>query len=151
MAAFFYTYGPNDVFKTIPGDNSSLISIEFLDTLVKNKSALAIYTDIQFQSTEINQLFPTFDNKITYLQFGKGVGAINVSGIIFSACDHTVPGIAALYSSFQSMRNQKVAVSMAGITFFAIVASATCNITGEPDTMAQFQISLQTVEDTNGS
>jgi hypothetical protein len=151
MAAFFYTYGPNDIFQTIPGDNSSLISIEYLDNLVSSKSALAIYTDIQFQSTEINQIFPTFDNVIHYLQFGKGVGSINVSGLIFSACDHSIPGIASLYSSFQSMRNKKVTVSMSGISFYAIVASCTCNITGEPDTMAQFQISLQITEDTNGS
>jgi hypothetical protein len=151
MAAVFITYQANDIFQYIPGDSSSLVNIENLDDLVNNEGALAIYTDIAISTSEITQFFPTFDDIIHFLHFGKGLGNITVNGILFSDCTHGIPGLTPFYQAFQSMRGKKVAVSMGGISFYANVTTSNCTISGEPDTMAQWQVSMQIVEDSMGA
>jgi hypothetical protein len=151
MAAVFYTYTGGDIFKTIPGDASSLVNIQTLDNLVSNDGSLAIYTSIGIVMNEIVQFFPTFDDVIHFLYFGRGLGSISVSGVLFSDCSHSIPGLQSLFSSIEAMKGQEVAVSLLGISFYALVTSSNCVIMGEPDTMAEFQITLQVTKDSLGS
>ena len=147
MAATFITLQGNDVFKAT-GSASHLINIPSLDDIV-GKSGLAIYTDVSVQIGETIQYFMTFDDVIKFIHFGKGIGQIGVSGILFSDCQGQMPGLQQFFSTaISQLRGKPTDITVGGTTFTTTMTTAQVNIVAEPDTMAQFQVSFSIVNHT---
>lgn len=145
MAAFFYSYNGNDVFQTTQSAGS-IVQIDFLNSVVTAENFI-MYTAVGVQTSEIIQYFLTFDDVIDYLHFGKGLGTVVVSGIIFSDCNENLPGVNNLYSAFGSVRGKSVKVSLGSYSAKAVVVNSSVEVVGEPDTMAQFTITLNIISD----
>jgi len=145
MAAFFYTYNNNDVFKVAQSDGS-IVAIDFLDQVVTPANFI-MYNSVGVQTSEIIQYFLTFDDVIDYLHFGKGLGNVIVSGTIFSDCNEDLPGVDALYSAFGSVRGKTVKVSLGSYAANAVVVNSSVEVVPEPDTMANFSITLNIISD----
>jgi hypothetical protein len=146
MGAYFYSYNNNDVFQTTQSDGS-IIQIDFLNSVVTNAN-LIMYTSVGIQTSEIIQYFLTFDDVIDYFHFGKGLGTVIATGIIFADKNQNLPGVNALYSAFGSVRGKTVKVSLGSYGATAVVVSSSVDVVGEPDTMAQFTITLNIISDT---
>ena len=145
MAAFFYTYNNNDIFQTI-ASAGSIVSIDFLDNVV-NADNYLIYSSVRVDTSEIIQYFLTFDDVIDYFHFGKGLGNVIVSGIIFADCEQNLPGVSALYDAFGGVRGKDVKVSFGAYSCSAVVVNSSIEIVGDPTTMGNFTITLNIISD----
>lgn len=145
MAAYFYTYNNQDVFKVAQSDGS-IVAIDFLDNVIGSEN-LIIYDSISAQTSEIIQYFLTFDDVIDYLHFGKGLGNISVSGTIFSDCNEELPGVGALYDAFGEVRGKTVNFSLGTYSATAVVVNSAVTVVAEPDTMATFNITMNIISD----
>jgi len=145
MAAIFYTSSDNDIFRgNIPF--KSPINISIMSNFLGNSENVSIITELSIQTSETLQYFLTFDDVIHYLFFGKGVGNINIAGILFSDCSGSLPGLGGFYNSIGSMRGNPTTVSIGNVVFKGIISSANVTVLSEPDTMAQFQIQLAMID-----
>jgi hypothetical protein len=144
MAAILVNVGGKDVFKREAGDASHLIKIPKVDDVI-SQAGLAIYTDVTLQLGETIQYFLTFDDVIKFIHFGKGVGNVVANGILFSDCKSNIVGLPKILSAIRGLRGQETQVLIGSETFTSILSSASINITGEPDTMANFQVVFSVV------
>jgi hypothetical protein len=140
MAAIFITYTKGDVFLkdvkfTIPYGCAKLQA-------AWDDNSNTIVTDINVQTSEILQHFTGFDDLITTLHFGKNVGAITISGIIFSKCDGTLPGLNNFYRVVGGQRGKPVTLSLGGYAFTGYIADTSVQLTASPDTLAYFTIRM---------
>jgi len=139
MAAVLVNVGGNDIFKREAGDASHLIKIPKVDDVI-GQAGLAIYTDVTLQLGETIQYFLTFDDVIKFIHFGKGVGNVVANGILFSDCKSNIVGLPKILGAIRGLRGEETQVLIGSETFTSILSSASINITGEPDTMANFQV-----------
>jgi hypothetical protein len=95
-------------------------------------------------------LFQTFGGLIPYIQLGKGVGQIMVTGDIYMNCQNQLPGIKTYYQKFGQMRNSKVMISLLGVTFSGIIANSTGDLAEENDTIFRFALTFQIFDDSIG-
>lgn len=140
MAAIFMTYTTGDVFLrdvkfTVPYACAKLQS-------AWDDQSSTIVTDIAVQTSEILQHFTGFDDLITTLHFGKNVGSITISGIIFSKCDGSLPGVRNFYKVVGRQRGKPVTLSLGGYAFTGYIADTSVQLTATPDTMAYFTIRM---------
>lgn len=146
MAAIFYSASGKDVFR---GDinYSCPISVGFLAGL-ENNNVLTLITEVSIQTSETIQYLLSFDDLINYMNFGKGVGQINITGILFSDCNGNMPGASNLYNQIGAIRGNPASVSIGGYVFTGVISSSSLTTTSEPDTMAQFTVSLAMISHT---
>jgi hypothetical protein len=144
MAAILVNVDGNDIFKRKAGNASHLIKVPSVDDVI-GKSGLAIYTDVTLQLGETIQYFLTFDDVIKFIHFGKGVGNVVANGILFSNCDSDIVGLPKLLQAIRALRGQETKILIGSETFTSILTNASINITGEPDTMANFQVVFSVV------
>ncbi len=140
MAAIFITNSNKDIFTKgvtfkVPYGAAALESI-WADGMY------TIVTDVSVQTSEILQHFIGFDDLITTLHFGKNVGAITISGIMFSNCAGSLPGINRFYTVVGEKREKSVTLSLGGYAFQGIIANTSVQLTANPDTMAFFTIQM---------
>ena len=140
MGAAYYTYAGKDIFL---GDIQfqTPVSVGFLSDLYSADS-LALVTNVGIGTVETVQYFLSFDDLISNLFFGKGVGSITVSGILFSTCNGDIPGLAAFYSDMGGIRGSVVTISIGKYAFSGVVQSSNIDISSEGDTMAHFSLQL---------
>ena len=140
MPAMYYSFASGkDVF--VKSLMSNPIRIDFLDAIV-GQSGLAIYTEVSAQLNETIQFFLTFDDIVKYFHFGKGLGNITIAGIIFMNCSGEMPGITQFFSQLGQNRGQLLTISIGATWFQGVISSATIDVVGDPDTMANFSITL---------
>ncbi len=140
MGALYYQYSPGkELFKQQVG--ISPVKVDVIDSLV-GKANMAIYTDITAQINETIQFFLTFDDLVKYFHFGKGLGSISISGMIFSNCEGSMPGLTKMYSILGQNRGKLITVSFGSMWFQGVMTSVSTSIVGEPDTIASFNIQL---------
>jgi hypothetical protein len=144
MSATFFTLSKSDLFKS-GGSASSLVSIPSVDSIV-SKSGIAVYNSVSVQVGETIQYFLTFDDVIKFIHFGKGVGAVNVDGTIYSTCDGDLPGLSKVGSAISALRGSPVKVSVGPIVVTAVLTSAQVTVVGDPDTMANFLFNFAVVD-----
>ncbi len=132
----------------------SPVEIDFLSDLV-NERTMAIVTSIGIQNTETIQFFLSFDDLVSYFYFGKGIGTISIAGILFSDCEGNIPSMSkkstdknSFYGLIGNRRGQEVIVSAGEYSFTGVISSFSTNTMAEPDTMSEFQITLQMIEHT---
>jgi len=143
MAAIFYTYSNNDVFmKNIP---VAPVEVDYLLN-IEGQDNMIIFTEVSITTTETNQIFLTFDDIITYFHFGKGVGSINLSGLMFCNCSGDMPGVSNFYTAISQARGQKTNVSLGNDFFTGIIQSTSASVTSEPTTMIQFTIAMSMID-----
>jgi hypothetical protein len=140
MAAIFVTYAKGDVFMkdvrfSIPYNCAKLSG-------AWDSTSATIVTDVAVQTSEILQHFTGFDDLITTLHFGKNVGGITISGIIFSKCDGSLPGLSNFYRIVGGQRGKPVTLSLGGYAFTGYIADTSVQLTATPDTMAHFTIRM---------
>lgn len=143
MAAIFYNYKAGDIFNTpvttVP------ISIDFFDNII-GENGMAIYTDIGIQTNQTVQIFLTFDDVINFFHFGKGVGTISISGLLFADCNGSMPGITGLYNAVSAAKGSRCTVSLGSEFFIGTLMSTNASIVSDPDMMIQFSISLAMID-----
>jgi len=146
MAATFFNLNKNDVFKS-GGSADHLIKVPKVDDLI-SQSGLAIYTEVGVQIGETLQYFLTFDDVIKFIHFGKGLGTVTASGIMFSDCDGDIPGLRRFSSAISGLRGKEQKINIGNMTLTGILTGAQVSIVSEPDTMAQFSFNFAIVNHT---
>ena len=146
MAAAFVNLEKDDVFKS-GGSADHLVKIPQVDNIV-GQSGLAIYTEVSVQIGETIQYFLTFDDVIKFIHFGKGLGTVNVAGIMFSKCDGDIPGLNKFSGAVSGLRGKEQTISIGSMTLTVILNSAQISVISEPDTMAQFVFNFSIVNHT---
>jgi len=156
MAAFFYTYDTDrDLFK---GGISFTNVVKVYDRNgndmlghMLNNFGMTIITNVQVSNSDIVQYFLTFDDVISYFFFGKGLGTIAISGVMFANCDGTMPGVSLLYSVIGEQRGLPVVVSLGGHSFKGIISNFTTTTTADPEPVTEFQLNLNIIHHEIGS
>jgi hypothetical protein len=144
MPATFFTLSSEDIFKQNSGQGQALISIPEVDKII-GEDGLAIYNHVSLQLGETIQYFLTFDDVIKFIHFGKGVGTLSVEGTLYSNCDGNIPGLSKYNAAFHELRGSEQKIDIGGIVITAIMTTSQVNITGDPDTMAQFNFTFSVV------
>lgn len=150
MAAIFYNLTQDKAVFKSGFPYLTPVSVDFLSEII-NEDSMVIITTIGIHNNDTIQFFLSFDDLISHLYFGKGLGAITINGILFSDCDGVIPGLGkkGLYEAISTKRGKKVKVSCAGgATFTGIIVSFNTNTMAEPDVMTEFQITIQVIDQT---
>lgn len=152
MAAIFYNLSQNNaVFKAgFPVVSPVMISF-FKDNAFQDM--MAIITNVSLQNNETLQFFLSFDDLISYMYFGKGLGMATINGMLFSDCDGALPGLdnkesTSLFDTISSIRGKPVVISYGHVSFTGILVSYNINTLAEPDVMADFQLNIQLIDST---
>ena len=146
MAAIFYSYGNNSIFSKV-GSSTAPVTLDVFGSLV-NSGSLCIITQFGINTTETIQYFQTFDDLIHYYWFGKGLGSMSISGMLFMDCNGAMPGINNLLTAVGQKRGQEVTCVMGGISFVGILQECNITMVSEPETMATFNITMSMVDHT---
>jgi hypothetical protein len=143
MAAVFYNSSQNEsLFK---GDIAvvNAVQIDFLKNFV-GPASMAIITSVGAQNGDIFQYFITFDDVISYFYFGRGIGTITVSGIIFADCRGQMNGLNDFYvGGIGGARGRPVNVSIGRTVFRGVVSNFTTNTVADPNYMTEFTVTIQ--------
>lgn len=145
MAAIYYTSSTKDVFKN-GIDFKAPINISILSDVFQTPDNLALVTSVALQSTEVIQFFLTFDDVINYLFFGKGLGSLTISGILFCDCSGNIPGLGTFMTSYGKSRGQPVQMSIGSVVFEGIISNLACTLIAEPDTMMEFTLQVSLIK-----
>lgn len=145
MAAFFHSNGNNNIFKNSVGMGEIAVSDAF-DNL-NGGDSLAIITDVAVNVRETIQFFQSFDDFISFYYFGKGVGTISLSMMLFLECGgngpgNTAPGLERLMSRLGGIRGTEIDFSVGNTSFSGVLSDFTIQIVSEPETHYLVQINL---------
>lgn len=143
MAAIFYQVNPRrNIFRDALTVNTS-IRIPWLDGLV-GTNGFSIITDISINNSDTIQYFLTFDDFINYFYFGKGLGQIQVNGVMFTDCNGNTPGVTMFYDIIGANRGVPLGISAGGYMFTGVISSFA--VTAESESMTtNFQLTLTIV------
>lgn len=137
MAAIFYNYSDDNMFKNSVSSGAAPISTNLFEDL-QNENMLCIISQISITHNDVVQFFMTFDDFIHHYYFGKGVGSISISGMIFTNCQGGMPGLLAFYQRIANVRGKEVIMSTPGVTFTGVLLDCNVTMVAEPETMASF-------------
>jgi len=148
MAAVFVNFSSSktDLFKFGGSGATGLVQIAALDELI-NKANLAIYTGVSVSINQTVQYLLTFGDIIRFINFGKGLGSITITGIIFTGCDSKFSKNANFFKTLAPLRGQALAVSMLGYACKAVLISVNAELVAEPDTMLNFSLTFNIVSE----
>lgn len=145
MAAIFLNYQKDlfisNVNFTIPYNCAQLSQLD---------SGLSLVTNVGVQTSENIQYFMGFDDLITYLHFGKSVGAMVIDGMLFSDCRGGISGIGPFYNAVGGLRGSRVTLSLGGFSFTGVITNTNVSVMASPDTMASFSIHMAMIDHTLG-
>jgi hypothetical protein len=145
MAAIFYRPVNNSttLFKSGVHVNTA-VRVPFLNRLVGG-TGFAIVTEVTTQMRDTIQYFLTFDDLISYFYFGKGLGNISISGMLFSDCSGHYPGLNQFTDIIAGVRGTTQNISFGNAVFSGVVSSFTLRAVGEDNTI-EFNIQLDVVD-----
>lgn len=131
MASLFY-YSGTDVFKTAVGTGFISFSDAF-NNFDGQESTLSIITDVSINGNETIQFFQTFDDLISFYYFGKGLGNISLTMMLFCSCDsNNAPGLDKVLERIGQIRGSFVDFSIGKVTFSGVLTSYNVQMVGEP-------------------
>lgn len=140
MSAYLATSTKNDLYKS-GGTADHLIRISGVDDII-GEEGLAIYNTITGKINDTLQYFLTYDDVIKVVWFGKGVGSITAEGTMFSDCDGDIPGINKFHSAIADLRGTVSSAVIGSLHFDVMITDASLAVSGDPDTLANFQITM---------
>ena len=124
MAAYFYQpIRGNPIFKNGFHVNTA-INIPFLYDSV-GPNGCSIVTEVTIQNRDTIQYFLTFDDFISYFYFGKGLGTISISGVMFSDRRGYFRGANLFNNIMAGIRGTKQLISFGNAVFVAVVSNFT--------------------------
>ncbi len=142
MAAIFYSpVNSNPVFKNNIHVNTS-ISIPFLNKLV-GATGFLIINEVAIQNRDTIQYFLTFDDFISYYYFGKGLGSINISGMLFSDCNGRFKGVNSFTGAIADIRGRRQVISFGNVVFTGVLSSFTIRAASEDSLNNVIEFNLQ--------
>jgi len=140
MAAIFYQYGNNSIFKNSVGTGALLFCAD-LDDFSASSSNMSVVTDIGIHVQETVQFFQSFDDFIHYYYFGKGLGSITINMLFFQDCTSgTAPGLAKILQRIGEKRGKTLDVSIGNVVFTGVLMDFSITVMSEPET--HYAISL---------
>lgn len=144
MAAVFYNsaISNNSLFK---GDIAvvNAVQVDFLSNFV-GPNTMAIINSVGVTNGDIFQYFITFDDVISYFYFGRGIGNINITGMIFSDCRGQMNGLNNLYiGAIGPARGRPVNVSVGRTIFRGVLSNFSTTTVAEPTYMTEFSLTMQ--------
>lgn len=146
MAAVFVDISPGrSLFK---GDVSvvSAVGIDFMNGFV-GPDTMAIITSVSTNNTETIQYFLSFDDVINYFYFGKGLGSLTISGLIFSDCYGRMGGVDSLYfDAIGKARGKVVSVSIGRAVFRCVIQNFTTEVQVQDTYLTAFSINLSIID-----
>lgn len=146
MAAAFVSLSSGEsIFKSNFIANN-VVSVDFLNSLMLNpKKASTIITDVSIDSEDTIQYILTFDDVVNWFHFGRGLGQINIRGMIFTDCDGKVPGLGLFHQAISRSRGKVVTISMGWITFDGLIQRFNTTLTADPAPVIEFSVSVTVI------
>lgn len=142
MAALFYQFGNNGLFKNSVGAGALMFCDE-LDEFSASSTNMSIVTDIGIHVQETIQFFQSFDDFIHYYYFGKGLGNITINMLFFQDCNSgTAPGLIKILQKLGEIRGKIINVSIGNIVFSGVMMDFTVTAIAEPETHYAISINL---------
>jgi len=137
MASIFYQPIPgNDIYKSGFHYNNS-INVSFLNQVITPEN-FAIVTDIFIQNKDTIQYFLTFDDYISYFHFGRGLGSMTITGLLFSDCkptgnddNGTYTGISAFMTMLSTIRGKVQEISFGNTILKGVVSGHSIHASAE--------------------
>jgi hypothetical protein len=154
MAAVYYYLPTNSLVNRsgTPGAAASLfgkgfpvntsIRIPFLNNLT-SQNGFAIVTEVGMQNKETIQYFLTFDDVISYFHFGKGLGSITISGILFSDCSNNFTGVDIFNQTIANLRGTTQSITFGSRHFWCVLSAFTVRASAEEGMQNTMEFNLQ--------
>lgn len=152
MAAIFLTLNPTNhtLFKSGMAINNS-VQIPFLSSLIGQtnqvsqnaQTGILIVTEVQVQNRDTVQYFLTFDDVISYFYFGKGLGTLSISGMVFSDCNNYFGGLSSLTNQIGRIRGTTQAISFGNVVFSAVLSAFTLRSSSDVGSLNYIEFNLQ--------
>jgi len=143
MAAIYFkpTASNRTIFKSGFAANNS-VYIPFLQNMIGSQGSLVV-SEVTMQHHDTVQYFLTFDDFITYYYFGKGLGALSISGMIFSDCDGQFNSLNTLINQLSSIRGSVQAISFGNVAFNCVLNSFTIKASADPQSLHAIDFMVQ--------
>ena len=145
MAAIFYTpqNTGNVIFKNAMQINTS-IQIPFLANLV-GTNGFSVVTEVTIQNRDTIQYFLTFDDFISYFYFGKGLGSLSISGVLYSDCNAYFRGANILTNTISRIRGSTQLISFGNVIFAAVISNFTIRASSEDNNAVDYTIQMDII------
>ena len=160
MAAVFlqYSYNNNSASNGGTGNNGDVILFQdsflvqpnvyigFLSNLV-GPSGFLIVNEVTMQHNDTVQYFLTFDDVIDYFYFGKGLGAMNINGMVFANCYGEWTSINLLLQQLGSIRGTTQTVQFGNVSFSGVLSSFNLRASADAQSthVAEFALHLDII------
>ena len=143
MAAIFFTSsaGNNTIFRSGFAVNNS-VYIPFLQNLIGSESQL-IVTEVTMQHRDTLQFFNTFDDFVNYYYFGKGLGSMAISGMVFSDCLGQFGGLYDLQNTLAYIRGSTQNISFGNVAFQAVMNAFTLRASADMSALHSIDFNIQ--------
>jgi hypothetical protein len=149
-ALYFYHSGNREVFR---GGLQVLTSVrfDFLGDLLQPGNQ-AIITGLSVQAQDVVQFFLTFDDFISWFYFGKGLGTLQIQGLLMTCgidATFATPGLNVLLGDvMRRMRGKSVTVSLGNAAFSGVLTGLQLNMVQDPSPLVEFSLNLAIVNHT---
>ena len=147
MAAIFYTFntasvgGQKPIFQTGFGVNLA-VQLPFLSNILTNQT-MVVVTDVSIVNRDTIQYFVTFDDVISYFYFGKGLGNISISGMLFSDCTNNFPGLTPFTQAIGNLRGTTQTITFGSAWFHAVLSGFTVRVASDNGMQNAIEFNLQ--------
>ena len=143
MAAIFYTSPINNqtIFKNGMSINNSL-SLPFMNNIL-GAAGMLIITEVTMQHRETVQYFLTFDDFISYYYFGRGLGSLQISGMIFSDPTGYFGGLTQFTNMIGNIRGRSQNISFGNIVLTVVLNSFTLRASSDINMVNFIDFNLQ--------
>lgn len=145
MAAVFYTLAPNVKFfqDSVPAITS--VSIPFLRNLAGVNDS--VITEFAVRNTETIQFFLTFDDAISYFYYGKGLGEVNIGGLLFTDANGKLNGLQNYHDMIGRNRGKEIQISVGWMGLTCVLNGYNLDIVPD-ELLGKFQLSLTVINHT---
>ena len=116
--------------------------VPFLRNITSNKG-FCIITEVGMQNKETIQYFMTFDDVISYFHFGKGLGTLTISGLMFSDVTNTFTGIDIFNQTVANLRGTTQSVTFGSRHFWCVLSNFTVRASAEEGMQNCIEFNLQ--------
>lgn len=126
------------------------VRIPFLDSVTGSSfpDLLTIVSKVGMQNSETIQYFLTFDDVISYFYFGKGMGSLEIAGMMFGNSNDMYPGLRTLFDKvIGKNRGKKLPVSFGSFVFYGVIDRHTLSVDAETG-IADFSLGLSIIDHT---
>lgn len=148
MGALLHVTGDNNIFKHHIGMTTTAVC-EVFDSFNATPGSLSILTGFTIQGRENVQFFQSFDDKVVAFYFGKGVGSINLTFMVFCECESGKPtALEKLLERIGAVRGDQIDVVIGSIAFTGVITDFTVQAEAEPETHYIVNITMGMIDHT---